>query len=381
MTKVLINGAGGFIGSNLVKHFLKAGYSVRASDIEQADLSWAKALGAEICSASLTDASAIDASVKGVDIVIHTAAIFNLATPHDVIVKVNTEGTQHYCQASQNHKVKRLVMFSSTGVYGRPSYIPIRENGPKNPSSSYEISKWESEKIAMGFYKDQGLPVTVIRPTLVYGQGSKYGQSMYVGLFSSLKAWGQKTIPITRKGKINHHVHVDDVCSAVETLATADENDVLGKAFNVADNAPLTAEETVKVFAKLTGLKTRTLPSLLNFALVPFYKHGQELLKKPLSGVNRSMEKSWDEMVQNYALESALKPTFDIGWVDYLWADHAYNTKALKSLGWSPKYESFTTGMPKVIEWYREQGWIPTIDQLTEYSQTKQSSRKKRRRA
>ena len=373
MKKVLINGAGGFIGANLVEHFINAGYSVRESDIAGANLERAKSLGAEIAYAALNDPEAIDASMKGIDVVIHSAAIFNLAVPRDEIIATNVNGTRYYCEAALKHGVERFVLFSTVGVYGIPRCTNITEDDTKSPRNPYEESKWLSEQVGMKYHYERGLPLTALRPTLVYGPGSRYGQAMYVTLFSALKCWGFDNLPIPAGGKVNHHVHVLDVCSAVQTLAEA-SNLVHGQAFNVADEHPLTSASAMECFCELSGIKAELKPQALQFAMAPTLKHGQGLLKKHLLGtLNKRLEKTWPRLVERFNLEPAFQPTFDVGWLDYLWADHSYSTEKLKSLGWNAQVPTFTEGLPETVEWYRAQRWLPSIEEMQTFAtETKQ---------
>ena len=356
-TKVLINGAGGFIGSHLVRDFLAAGYAVRASDMPGVDLSWAAKAGAETVASSLEDFSSVDRAVEGVDIVVHTAAIFDLACPREKILTVNIQGTRYHCEAAVKHKVRRFVLFSTSGIYGAPKQIPCREDAPKNPRNAYEESKWLSEELAMDFYHEHGLPVTALRPTLVYGPGSKYGQAMYLTLFLCLKFWGMKAFPIGKGGRLTHHVHVDDVVSAVRVLA--ESPDAVGRGFNVADSIPVSAEDTMRLLCESTGLAVRDLPSFINTLAEPMYRMAPYLFTRQIEALNRRLARSWPRLVQEHGLEPALQSRFDMGWLAYLSSDHHYSTDALRALGWEPS-KQFLDGMRETVAWYQDQKWIPT---------------------
>lgn len=368
MKRVLINGAGGFIGRHLVETFVNAGYQVRASDIESADLSWAQPLGVETVYASLNDPKAIEQSVKGMDIVVHSAAIFNLSVPRNTIIQTNVDGTRHYCEAAVKHGIQRFVFFSTSGVYGVPKKPYITEDGPKNPRNPYEESKWLSEQCAMSFHKKHQLPVVAVRPTLVYGPGSRYGQALYLSLFSALKCWGMESLYVPRGGKINHQVHVADVCQAVKVLAETNAA-VEGEVFNVADREPTSAGEIIACLGELIGIETNFQPALLNTLLSPGLRHGQGLIEKHfLSNFNKRLEKTWPRIVEQCGLKPMLNPYFDSAWFNYLWADHSYSTKKIRRLGWEASVPSFQQGMPATLQWYREEGWLPTIDAMSDYA-------------
>lgn len=368
MKRILINGAGGFIGRHLVETFLRSGYQVRASDIASADLSWAQAQGVEIVHASLDDPKAIEKSVQGTDMVVHSAAIFNLSVPRNTIVQTNVDGTRHYCKAAVKHNVERFVFFSTSGIYGVPKKAFITEDGAKNPRNPYEESKWLSEQCAMSFHKKHGLPVVAIRPTLVYGPGSRYGQALYLSLFSSLKCWGIDSLYLPRGGKINHQVHVTDVCQAVKLLAETNAQ-VEGDVFNVADREPTSAGEIISCLGELTGIDIKLQPALLNTLLSPGLRHGQGLIDKHfLANFNKRLEKTWPRIVDYCGLKPMLNPYFDSAWLNYLWADHSYSTKKLRHLGWEASVPSFQQGMPATLQWYREQRWLPTVEAMANYA-------------
>jgi nucleoside-diphosphate-sugar epimerase len=259
------------------------------------------------------------------------------------------------------------VLFSTSGMYGVPKQIPCREDAPKNPRNAYEESKLRSEEFAMAFHKEHGLPVTALRPTLVYGPGSKYGQAMYLTLFLCLKLWGMKSLPIGRGGRLTHHVHVDDVVSAVRILAEAPE--AVGRAFNVADDKPVNAEDTMRMLCESTGLTVRGMPAITNTLLEPVFRFAPYVLESRVERLNQSLAKSWPKLVARHGLTPVLQPRFDIGWLAYLWADHHYATDALRALGWKPSHPSFLEGMRETVAWYQREKWLPTPEQMNRTSQ------------
>lgn len=360
-TSVLVTGAGGFIGASLVRALAAEGYRVRASDLPQVDLRWARDLGAEIVPSALEDAPSIDRAVAGCARVVHAAAIFDLSVDAATIRRVNVEGTERFCEAAVRHGVKRLVLFSTAGVYGVPQDKPAREDSPKRPRNAYETSKWESEQVAMRYHRERGLAVTALRPTLVYGPGSKYGQAMYLALFSLLRYWGLRRLPIPAGGKLTHHVHVDDVVAAALTLLEADG--VAGRAFNVADDTPIDAEAALRFYCDSVGITLTRLPAALQPALGPALRYGPRLFAGRLARLNAAMERTWPRLVGEAGLAPVLRPRLDAGWFDYLWADHVYATDALRGLGWRPR-RSFHEGIAETLAWYRAQRWLPTKEFL-----------------
>lgn len=378
--RILVNGAGGFIGGNVVRRLLARGYRVRASDQPGVDLSWAAQAGAETAAASLLDAKAIARSLRGVDVVVHAAAIFDLTTPAETIIRVNTQGTHNYCRAAVNQGVQRLIQFSTVGVYGVPNRRAIAESGRKRPRNPYEASKWQSEQIAMSYAGQNGLRVAALRPTLVYGPGSRYGQAIYLTLFACLAAWGVKRLPVPAGGRLTHHIHVDDVAAAVEALIEANVS-AYGRAYNVADSLPLNSQQVLDLLSRQMGFELNLLPAALNSVLAPSFRWGQPWLVKYLANLNRRMQNTWKAFGERGWVQPALTPKFDQGWLDYLWADHSFSTKALQHLGWRPSVPSFLQGLPPTIAWYRQQRWLPTVQQLQAFAQELRQKRRQHKGA
>jgi len=178
--RVLITGAGGFIGSHLCELCISEGAHVRAfvhynsrSDwgmIE--DLEKTKLRKIEVVAGDLRDAEAVRRAVRGCKIVFHLGALigipYSYANPADV-VSTNVLGTMNVLQASLEFGVERVIQTSTSEVYGTARYIPMDEDHPLNPQSPYAASKVGSDKLAESFYKTYRLPVTILRPFNTYG--------------------------------------------------------------------------------------------------------------------------------------------------------------------------------------------------------------------
>jgi len=181
MKKVLVTGAGGFIGSHLVEVLLRAGYAVRAMTRYT---SAANRLGnlnllpaelrakIDLYPADLRDADAVRKAMQGVEVVFHLGAI--IAIPYsyqhpEETAAVNLIGTLNVLQAMRQLGTARGVIVSTSEVYGTAQYTPIDEKHPLQPQSPYAATKIGAEALAISFQRSFGTPVTVVRPFNTYG--------------------------------------------------------------------------------------------------------------------------------------------------------------------------------------------------------------------
>lgn len=180
MKTVLVTGADGFIGSHLVEHLLEQGYKVKAFVYYNSFNSWGwldtlpkeKKELIEIFAGDIRDPNGVRTAVKGVDIIYHLAAL--IAIPYsyhspDSYVGTNVKGTLNILQAARDHAVERVIVTSTSEVYGTALYVPIDENHPKQGQSPYSASKIGADAMATAFYRSFDLPVTIVRPFNTFG--------------------------------------------------------------------------------------------------------------------------------------------------------------------------------------------------------------------
>jgi NAD dependent epimerase/dehydratase len=178
--KVLVTGADGFIGSHLVEELLKEGASVKAFVMYNSFNSWGwidsftkeKAEKIEIFSGDIRDPNGVRTAMKGCDIVFHLAAL--IAIPYsyhspDSYIDTNVKGTLNIVQAAKDLKLERVIVTSTSEVYGTAQYVPIDELHPRQPQSPYSASKIGADCIAESFYTSFNLPLTIVRPFNTFG--------------------------------------------------------------------------------------------------------------------------------------------------------------------------------------------------------------------
>ncbi|MFD0749659.1 NAD-dependent 4,6-dehydratase LegB [Mucilaginibacter calamicampi] len=178
--KVLVTGADGFIGSHLVESLIDEGCLVRAFVYYNSFNSWgwldtlpkSKLEKIEIFSGDIRDPNGVRLAMQGIDVVFHLAALiaipFSYHSP-DSYIDTNVKGTLNIVQAAKDLKTERVLITSTSEVYGTAQYVPIDENHPRQPQSPYSASKIGADCIAESFYRSFDLPLTVVRPFNTYG--------------------------------------------------------------------------------------------------------------------------------------------------------------------------------------------------------------------
>ncbi|MFV8370423.1 NAD-dependent 4,6-dehydratase LegB [Flavobacterium sp. LB2R40] len=178
--KILVTGADGFIGSHLVEELLLEGAKVKAFVYYNSFNSWGwldslpkNILSQiEIFTGDIRDPNGVRTAMSDVDIVFHLAALiaipFSYHSP-DSYIDTNIKGTLNIVQAAKDLQIERVLITSTSEVYGTAQYIPIDENHPRQSQSPYSASKIGADCIADSFYRSFGLPLTIVRPFNTYG--------------------------------------------------------------------------------------------------------------------------------------------------------------------------------------------------------------------
>ena len=175
--KILVTGADGFIGSHLTEQLIDSGYDVRAFVYYNSFNTWGwldtlpKTViqNIEVFQGDIRDPHGVEKAIQGVDAVFHLAAIpFSYHSP-DSYVDTNIKGTLNILQAAKKYALSRILITSTSEVYGTAQYTPIDENHPFQGQSPYSATKIGADRLAESFYRSFQMPVTLVRPFNTYG--------------------------------------------------------------------------------------------------------------------------------------------------------------------------------------------------------------------
>ena len=180
MKNILVTGADGFIGSHLTEKLIKQGYNVKAFVYYNSFNSWgwidsfSEEIKSkiEIFSGDIRDPNGVRIAMEGCDTVFHLAALiaipFSYHSP-DSYVDTNIKGTLNVLQAARQLNTNRILVTSTSEVYGTAQYVPIDEKHPFQGQSPYSATKIGADRLAESFYRSFDLPVTIVRPFNTYG--------------------------------------------------------------------------------------------------------------------------------------------------------------------------------------------------------------------
>lgn len=255
MTKVLVTGADGFIGSHLTEMLLSEGYKVKALTYYNSfnDWGWLEGLkhpNLEVISGDIRDPHFCKHITKDIDIIFHLAAL--IAIPYsyvapDSYVDANVKGTLNICQAAKENGVKRVLSTSTSEVYGTAQYVPIDEKHPKQPQSPYSASKIGADAMAMSFYNAFELPVTIVRPFNTYGP--RQSARAIIPTIITQIANGMKEIKLGDLTPTRDFNFVKDTCRGFIEIAKC--NKTIGEEVNIASNYEISMRDTLTMIAKI----------------------------------------------------------------------------------------------------------------------------------
>lgn len=237
--KNLITGATGFIGSHIAERLAKEGEEVVALVRKTSNLNFLKTLGVKFAYGDINDPASLKEAMKGVDVVYHSAALADEWISPKEAYRVNVEGTKNLLDAARDAKIKRFIFVSSLAVLGMRDHHGTPADSPYHKSGdSYIDTKIDSEKMAMEYYKNYGLPVTVVRPGFVFGPRD----NKLIPRLSERLGKKQFMFVGSGKNKINA-VYIENLTDAIILAARNDK--AVGQIYNVTNDSGMTLEGLV----------------------------------------------------------------------------------------------------------------------------------------
>lgn len=313
--KVYISGISGFLSINLVR-FLQSQGITDIAGIDLVDFTYPERNSIQFLQGDIRDPQAVKESMRGADIVIHTAAALPLYTPEE-IYSTDINGTRILLEQAVEYGVKRFIHISSTAVYGVPDHHPLFETDEMIGVGPYGEAKVKAEEICAGF-RERGLTVPIIRPKSFIGPER-------LGVFAIFYDWASegRGFPMIGSGKNRYQfLDVEDLCRAIYACMTLPE-DAVNDVFNIGAENFTTMREDYQVVLDEAGFGKK---------IVPFPVGPVVLALKVLEALKLSPLYPW-------IYETASKDSF------------VSIDKAKKVLGYQPRYSN-KDALLRNYKWY-----------------------------
>lgn len=253
MKKVLVTGADGFIGSHLTESLIEKGYKVKAFVYYNSFNNWGwldtlpkeKLEQIEIFSGDIRDPNGVREAMKDVDMVFHLAALiaipFSYHSP-DSYVDTNIKGTLNVLQAARDLNTERVLITSTSEVYGTAQYVPIDEKHPYQGQSPYSATKIGADRLAESFYRSFKLPVSIVRPFNTFGPRQS-ARAVIPTIITQLLA-GKDEIKLGSLSPTRDFNYVKD--TAAGFIAIAESEKTIGEEINIATQQEISIGDLAK---------------------------------------------------------------------------------------------------------------------------------------
>lgn len=308
--KVLVTGADGFIGSHLVEQLILEGADVRAFVFYNSfnNWGWLDSLPKEtlkkieVFAGDIRDPNGVRTAMKDCQIVFHLAALiaipFSYHSP-DSYIETNVKGTLNIVQAAKDLKIERILVTSTSEVYGTAKYIPIDENHPRQPQSPYSASKIGADSIAESFYNSFDLPLTIVRPFNTYGPRQSARAIIPTIIIQLLNGYDEIKLGDTKPTR--DLLFVKDTVRGF--LEIAKSNSLIGQDCNIATQSEISMQDLASELIMQINPKARIV--IDENRLRP---DKSEVLR--LFGLNSRIKQNtnWDLM---YSFEEGIKETIE----------------------------------------------------------------------
>tara|TARA_B100001250_G_scaffold213427_1_gene183059 strand:- start:13054 stop:13965 length:912 start_codon:yes stop_codon:yes gene_type:complete len=251
--KIVVFGASGFVGQNVVEYLSGLNLDVVATDIMPTTNS--NFNNVKFIATDLLDEQHVDEMISGADVVVHLATSnlrTSLKNPKRNI-KINVQGTMNILESSKKHNVKKVIYSSASSIYGVPEYLPVDENHPKKPATVYGIGKYTGEHLLRVYNELYGLNYFVLRFTNVYGP---YQHPDTGGLIPVVLSKIIKNDEVTVFGdgsQTRDFVYVNDLVEAIGKII--EREDLSNEIVNAGSGTNSTILEAVKACGSALGIE------------------------------------------------------------------------------------------------------------------------------
>jgi dTDP-glucose 4,6-dehydratase len=310
--KILITGAGGFIGSHLTEKLYSLGYMVKALVHYNSRNSWGwlESLKCknhiEIISGDIRDADIVRYAMRDVETVFHLAALIGIPYSYyspEAYVETNIKGSLNIFQAAKDLGVKKVVTTSTSEIYGTAQSVPITESHPINPQSPYAATKAAADLLALSFYRSFNLPVAIVRPFNTYGPRQS-ARAVIPTIISQILN-GKKKIKLGALTPTRDLTYVEDTVSGF--VRAGECSGAIGEIINLGSNLEISIGDLARLISKYLN-----------------------------QNIKIESEKDRQRPVKSE--------------VERLVAD---NVKAKRILNWAPEY-TLEKGLKKTIGWFKK---------------------------
>lgn len=314
--KVLVTGADGFIGSHLVESLLDEGAKVRAFVFYNSFNSWGwldtlpsdrlKAL--DVFAGDIRDPRGVENALEGCDVVFHLAALiaipFSYHSP-DSYVDTNIKGTLNVLQAARKAKTAKILVTSTSEVYGTAKYVPIDEKHPYQGQSPYSATKIGADRITESFHRSFGLPTVIVRPFNTYGPRQS-ARAVIPTVITQLLS-GADEIRLGSLHPTRDLNYVKDTCAGM--IACAKSDNTVGEEINIATQTEIPIGDLANKLIAMIRPQARIVSS-------------EERVRPEKSEVERLL---------------------------------GCNARIRELCGWEPRF-SLDAGLAETLKWFREPG-------------------------
>jgi len=322
MNKILVTGADGFIGSHLTEELVKQGYEVRAFVFYNSFNSWGWLDSfpeeiknkIEIFAGDIRDPNGIRVAMESCDTVFHLAALIGIPFSYhspDSYVDTNIKGTLNILQAAKLLNTKRVLVTSTSEVYGTAQYVPIDEKHPFQGQSPYSATKIGADRIAESFFRSFELPVTIVRPFNTYGPRQS-ARAVIPTIISQLLN-GIEEIILGDLTPIRDFVYVKDTVNGFIEIAKSQKT--IGEEINIATQSEISIGDLAQTIINIINPQAKIICDKQRI-------RPEKSEVKRLCGSNEKLKKltNWQQM---YSLKDGLKETID-------WFSNKENLKRYK---------------------------------------------------